>query len=157
MVGSNGRILFASTAHAGQINPLLSIVGELSRRGVPGLWFASTDNRRTNIEGTATGSPIHFVSCGIDDRIKELIEDPAVYAAIAQRGPMTTDSFLWAMRWMFDQERLTVEYQRILAHIDDVQPRLMVIDISTIGALDAAMTRRIPFVSACRPRPAGCS
>lgn len=155
MVGSNGRILFASTAHAGQINPLLSIVGELSRRGVPGLWFASTDNRRTNIEGTATGSPIHFVSCGIDDRIKELIEDPAVYAAIAQRGPMTTDSFLWAMRWMFDQERLTVEYQRILAHIDDVQPRLMVIDISTIGALDAAMTRRIPFVLSVPSTPSG--
>src|SRR5262249_1033098 len=44
--GSDGAILFVSTADAGQINPLLSIGGELSRRGVPGLWFASTDNRR---------------------------------------------------------------------------------------------------------------
>jgi polyene glycosyltransferase len=59
---------------------------------------------------------------------------------------MTTNSFLLAMRWMFDQERLTVEYQRMLAHIDHVQPRLMVIDICTISALDAAMTRRIPFI-----------
>jgi polyene glycosyltransferase len=144
--GSDGPILFASTGHAGQINPLLSIAGELSRRDVSGLWFASTDNRRVDIEGTATTSPIQFVSCGIDDRTKDLIEDPVVYAAVAEKGPFTTDSFLLAMRWMFNQERLTVEYQRILAHIDHVQPRLMVIDISTISALDAAMTRRIPFV-----------
>jgi polyene glycosyltransferase len=121
--------LFASSAHAGQINPLLSIAGELSRRGVPGLWFASTDNRRADIEGASIGSPVHFVSCGINDRTKELIEDPAFYAALAQQGPMTTNSFLLAMRWMFDQERLTVEYQRMLAHIDHVQPRLMVIGI----------------------------
>jgi polyene glycosyltransferase len=146
MNGSDGPILFASTAHAGQINPLLSIAGELSRRGVTGLWFASTDNRRVDIEGSATGSPIHFISCGINDRTKELVEDPAVYAALAQQGPMTTEGFLQAMRWMFEPERLTVEYQRMLAYIDHVQPRLMVIDISTISALDAAMTRRIPFI-----------
>jgi hypothetical protein len=97
--GSDGPILFASTAHAGQINPLLSIAGELSRRGVPGLWFASTDNRRADIEGAAIGSPIHFVSCGINDRTKEPIEDPAFYAALALQGPMTTNSFLLAMRW----------------------------------------------------------
>jgi polyene glycosyltransferase len=145
MDGSDELILFASTAHAGQINPLLSIAGELSRRSVPGLWFASTDNRRVDIAGAATGSSIHFVSCGIADRTKELIEDPAAYAAVTQ-GPMTTDSFLVAMRWMFDQERWTVEYQRMLAHIDHMQPRLMVIDISTTSALDAAMTRRIPFI-----------
>ena len=121
--GSDGPILFASTAHAGQINPLLSIGGELSWRRVPGLWLASTDNRRADIEGAAIGSPIHFVSCGINDRTKELIEDPAFYAAFAHRGPMTTNTFLVAMRWMFNQERLTVEYQRMLAHIDHVQPR----------------------------------
>lgn len=150
----DGPILFASTAHAGQINPLLAIAGELSRHGVPGLWFASTDNRRDDIERAATGSPIHFVSCGIDDRTKELVEDPAVYTALT-KGPLTTDSFLLAMRWMFDQKRLTVEYQRMLAHIDRVQPRLMVIDISTISALDAAMTRRIPFIVSLPSTPSG--
>ena len=153
--GSDGPILFVSTAHAGQINPLLPIGGELSRRAVPGLWFASTDNRRADIEGAAIGSPIHFVSCGINDRTKELIDDPAFYAAFAQRGPMTTNTFLVAMRWMFDQERLTVEYQRMLAHIDHVQPRLMVIDICAISALDAAMTRRIPFILSLPSTPSG--
>ena len=153
--GSDGPILFASTAHAGQINSLLAIGGELSRRAVLGLWFVSTDNRRADIEGAAVGSPIHFVSCGVNDRTKELIEDPAFYAAFAQRGPMTTNSFLVAMRWMFDQERLTVEYQRMLAHIDHVQPRLMIIDICAISALDAAMTRRIPFILSLPSTPSG--
>jgi polyene glycosyltransferase len=129
---SDRPILFACTAHAGQINPLLSIAGELSRRGIPALWFASTDNRRADIEGTAVDSPIHFVSCGLNDRTKELVEDPAVYATFAQQGPRTTNSFLLAMRWMFDQERLTVEYQRMLAHIEHLRPRLMVIDVCAI-------------------------
>jgi hypothetical protein len=142
----DGAILFACTAHAGQINPLLSIAGELSRRDVPALWFAATDNRRGDIEEAAMRSPIQFVSCGINDRTKELVEDSAVYSAFAQNGPMTTSSFLLALRWMFNQERLAIEYERMLVHIDRIQPSLMVIDTSTIGAIDAAMTRRVPFI-----------
>jgi polyene glycosyltransferase len=34
----------------------------------------------------------------------------------------------------------------MLAHIDRVQPRLMVIDTATLGAIDAAIERRIPFI-----------
>jgi polyene glycosyltransferase len=147
MAKLGGPILFASTAHAGQINPLLSIAGELSRRDVPDLWFASTDNRRAEVERAAFGSPIHFISCGINDRTKELVEDPAVYESFAEQGPMSTSSFLLAMRWMLDPDRTMVEYQQMLAHIDRVQPYLMVIDVSTISALDAAITRRIPFGS----------
>jgi UDP:flavonoid glycosyltransferase YjiC (YdhE family) len=88
MAKLGGPILFASTAHAGQINPLLSIASELSRRGVPDLWFASTYNRRAEVERAAKGRPIHFVSCGINDRTKELVEDPAVYESFAEQGPM---------------------------------------------------------------------
>jgi polyene glycosyltransferase len=138
-----------------QINPLLSIAGELSRREIPALWFASTDNRRADIEGTAVGSPIHFVSCGLNDRTKELVEDPAVYTALARQGPRTTGSFLLAMHWMFDQERLTVEYRRMLAHIEHLRPRLMVIDVCAISALDAAMTRRVPFILSVPSIPSG--
>ena len=143
---ADGSILFVSTGHGGQTNALISIASELSRRGVANLWFASTDNHRINIEGAASGSPIYFASCGITDRIKELVEDPAIYATFANQGPLTSNSFVVAMRWMLDEERLTVEYRRILAYIDQVQPRLMVIDISTISGIDAAVTRRIPFI-----------
>ena len=152
---ADGAILFACTAHAGQINPLLSIAGELSRRDVPGLWFAATDNRRLDIEEAAKGSPIQFVSTSISDRTKELVEDPAVYSAFTQKGPMNTGSFLLALRWMFNQERLATEYERMLEYIDRIQPSLMVIDISTIGAIDAAMTRRIPFILSVPFPPSG--
>jgi len=151
----DGAILFACTAHAGQINPLLSIAGELSRRDVPALWFAATENRRGDIEEAAMRSPIQFVSCGINDRTKELVEDSAVYSAFAQNSPMTTSSFLLALRWMFNQERLAADYERMLEHIDRIQPSLMVIDISTIGAIDAAMTRRIPFILSVPFTPSG--
>src|SRR5258708_26750583 len=141
-----GPILFARTAHAGQINPLLAIAGELSRRGVPDLWFASTDNRGAEVERTALAQPTCFVPCGINDRTKELVDDPAVYESVAEQGPMSTSSFLLAMRWMLDPDRTMVEYQEMLAHIDRVQPYLMVIVVSTISALDVAITRRSPFV-----------
>ena len=151
----DGAILFACTAHAGQINPLLLIAGELSRRDVPGLWFAATDNRRLDIKEAAKGSPIQFVSTGISDRTKELVEDSVVYSAFTPKGPMNTRSFLLALRWMFNQERLATEYERVLEHIDRIQPSLMVIDISTIGAIDAALTRRIPFILSVPFTPSG--
>ena len=139
----------------GQINSLLSIAGELSRRDVPALWFAATDNRRLDIEEAAKGSTIQFVSTGISDRTKELVEDSAVYSSFAQKGPMNTWSFLLALQWMFNQERLTTDYEQSLEHIDRIQPSLMVIDISTIGVIDAAMTRRIPFILSVPFTPSG--
>lgn len=151
----DGAILFVCSAHAGQINPLLSIAGELSRRDVPALWFAASDNRRLDIEEAAKGSPIQFVSTGISDRTEELVGDFAAYSALMQKGPMNTRSFLLALRRMFNQERLATEYERMLEHIDRIQPSLMVIDISTVGAIDAAMTRRIPFILSAPFTPSG--
>src|SRR5258708_4025406 len=104
MAKLGGPILFASTAHAGQINPLLSIAGELSRRGVPDLWFASTDNRRAEVERTAFGIPIHFVSCGINDRTKELVDDLAVYESVAEQGPTYRKKIAAARHWMLDPD-----------------------------------------------------
>src|SRR5690349_7298431 len=95
-----GPILFASSAHAGQINPLLVIAGELSRRHVPDLWFACTDDRRGDVESASVHSPIRFVSFGAVDTLKPLTEDAAFYAA-ATRGPMTTGSSVALMQWMF--------------------------------------------------------
>jgi polyene glycosyltransferase len=141
-----GPILFACTGHAGQINPLLLIAGELSRRGVSGLWFAAADERRTDIDGAINGSPIHAISCGTHDLIEGLFKDPAFYAAFANHRPMTAKSTLTIVRRLLDPAKLTAEYQQTLAHIDRVQPRLMVIDTTTLGAIDAAIKRRIPFV-----------
>jgi polyene glycosyltransferase len=142
----DGPILFACTGHAGQINSLLLIAGELSRRRVSGLWFAAADERRTNIDGAINCSPIHAISYGTHDLIEGLFKDPAFYAAFANHRPMTAKSTLTIVRRLLDPAKLTAEYQQMLAHIDRVQPRLMVIDGTTLGAIDAAMKRRIPFV-----------
>jgi hypothetical protein len=37
---------------------------------------------------------------------------------------MTTSSFLLALRWMFNQERLATDYERMLEPIDRIQPSL---------------------------------
>jgi polyene glycosyltransferase len=47
------------------------------------------------------------------------------------------------------------EYKRMLEHIDRIRPSLMVVDISTIRAIDAAMTRRIPFILSVPCAPSG--
>jgi polyene glycosyltransferase len=142
----NGPILFACTGHAGQINCLLRIAGELSRRRVSGLWFAAADERSTDIDRAINGSPIHAISCGTHDAIEGFFNDPAFYAAFANHRPRTAKSILTVVRRLFDPARLTAEYQQMLAHIDRVQPSLMVIDTGTLGAIDAAMERRVPFV-----------
>jgi polyene glycosyltransferase len=142
----DGPILFACTGHAGQINSLLLIAGELSRRRVSGLWFVAADERRPNIEGAINGSPIHFISCGTHDVIEEFNKDPAYYATFANHRPMTAKSGLELIRRLLDPARLRAEYQQMLAHIDRVQPRLMVIDTATLGAIDAALERRVPFI-----------
>jgi polyene glycosyltransferase len=142
----DGPILFACTGHAGQINSLLLIAGELSRRRVSGLWFAAADERHINIDGAINGSPIHSISCGTHDLIEGLFKDPAFYAAFANHRPMTAKSTLTLVSRLLDPARVTADYQQMLAHIDRVQPRLMVIDTTSLGAIDAAMKRRIPFV-----------
>jgi polyene glycosyltransferase len=142
----NGPILFACTGHAGQINSLLPIAGELSRRRVSGLWFVAADERRTDIDGAINGSPIHGISCGTRDVIEEFNRDPAYYAVFANHRPMTAKSSLELIRRLLDPARLRAEYQQMVAHIDRVRPRLMVIDTGTLGAIDAAIERRTPFI-----------
>ena len=113
----DGPILFACTGHAGQINSLLLIAGELSRRRVSGLWFAAADERHTNIDGAINGSPIHSISCGTHDLIEGLFKDPAFYAAFANHRPMTAKSTLTLVSRLLDPARVTADYQQMLAHI----------------------------------------
>jgi polyene glycosyltransferase len=142
----DASVLFVCTAHAGQINSLLAIAEELSWRLMQGLWFAAMDTQKTRIDSAAVGSSISFLSCGSEDSTENLVENVLVDGSPVYDKPLTTDSSLAVVRWMLGEERATTEYQRLLAYVDRIKPRLMVIDISTIGAIDVAMVRRIPFV-----------
>ena len=141
MVAPPRPILFASAAHPGQLNPLLAIAGELSRRRVPQLWFAAEEAARDRVAQTVAGSAVRFLSTG--DTVLRV--DESLYAAMT-RGPRTTAGTVALARMIRDPAVTDPLRTRTLAQIDRVRPRLMVIDVLHVGALDAAVARGIPFV-----------
>ncbi|MFY1634918.1 glycosyltransferase [Solwaraspora sp. WMMB335] len=134
-------IMFASSSHAGQLNPLLTIAAEMSRRGEPDLWFSVDADARHRVESAATGSPLRYLP-GSDVAMRV---DGELYAAMT-RGPRTTAGVAALARTTRTAGATGQVYQRTLAHIDRVDPRLMVIDVLSLGALDAATTAGVPYV-----------
>jgi polyene glycosyltransferase len=134
----NGSILFASPEHPGELNPLLSIVLELADRGHADLWVSSHEEARPRVEGKY---PVGFLSAGpVHSEI-----DESVYSAMV-RGPMTTAGMAALARRIMREEAAGAVYAATLEHIDQVRPRLMVIDALSPGAFDAAIVRNIPYV-----------
>ncbi|WBB78079.1 glycosyltransferase [Micromonospora sp. WMMD882] len=133
--------MFASPAHPGQLNPLLTIAAEMSRRGEPDLWFSVDAEARPRVEAASVGSPLRYLP-GADEPVR--IEGE-LYAAMA-RGPRTTAGLAALTRTMQTAAGTAQVYRRTLAHIDRVAPRLMVVDVMNIGALDAATTAGVPYV-----------
>src|SRR5690349_21658586 len=64
VTSSRRPILFVSSPESGLFNSLFTIATELSRRGVPDLWFATDEKRRADIEGINEDSPVRFASLG---------------------------------------------------------------------------------------------
>jgi polyene glycosyltransferase len=146
-----GGILFASIADAGMINPLLVIAGELARRGVPDLHFASTEDRRADVEAISTDNPVRFVSFG--ERLERPPGEwnPDLYAAATQPakpGSLTArpQNVIAYLSGVTDASIMVTMYERALAVVDEVQPALMVIDSSSVYPTDAAIARNIPYV-----------
>ncbi|WP_036374082.1 glycosyltransferase [Micromonospora sp. ATCC 39149] len=134
-------VLFASPAHPGQLNPLLAIAGELSRRGEPDLWFAAEEEARDRVAANATGSPLRFRSTG--DTLLRV--DDEMYAAMT-RGPMTTAGLVALARQIRIPDVADRVRELTLEQIDEIRPGLMVIDMLNLGALDAALARGVPYV-----------
>ncbi len=137
-------ILFSCNWHAGQINPMLAIAAELSRRNVPDLWFAANSNRRADIESASTGTPINFIPIDLpgSDRTDVLVR--ATMNA-ARDSYMKTTGIVAFCRLCFNLTRTVGEYQKMLKIIETVQPSRMIVDILTFPSLDAAMTTGTPF------------
>ncbi|GIJ24084.1 oleandomycin glycosyltransferase [Micromonospora lutea] len=133
--------MFASPSHPGQLNPLLTIAAEMSRRGEPDLWFSVDVEGRGRVEAAALGSPLRYLP-GADTPVR--IEGD-LYAAMA-RGPRTTAGLAALARTTRTADATAQVYRRNLAHIERVRPRLMVIDVMNLGALDAATTAGVPYV-----------
>jgi polyene glycosyltransferase len=140
-----GRILLASWPSFSTINPLLAIAAELNARGVTDLWFASTDERRADVERIRGEGRVRFVSLGwskVDPELRNWDD--------ATLGSMTTGShlrdFAAFLDAAVDHEYSDHLYRQMLAVIDEVQPCLMVVDGLALWTMDAAMMRGVPFI-----------
>jgi polyene glycosyltransferase len=137
--------MFVSLPESGLLNPMLVLAGELSRRGVPDLRFATDEHRRRDVEHAATGSPLEFVSLG--EQVPELAAttwDDRTYRAVTQRSRFKAHRAM--IRHSYDPTLQVAKHRRLEAALDDLRPALLVIDIMCQFAVDLAITRKIPYV-----------
>lgn len=146
MTTSTGPIIFSSHSHAGQLNSVLAVATEVSRRAVLDVWVASHDDARSKIGAAATHTPINFIS--LDPSHPTGIEWDEDAVEIVQRSdPLSTAGYMTIVNkaLRFPQVRIGA-YRNMLDVIDRLQPSLMVVDILNAASMDAAMTRGVPFV-----------
>ena len=78
-------ILFVGLPESGLLNPLLVLAGELARRGVPDLWFATDEHRRDDVAALAADSAVSFASLGeVVSELSAVTWDDAVYREVTQ-------------------------------------------------------------------------
>ncbi|NBH06641.1 glycosyltransferase [Amycolatopsis sp. SID8362] len=141
-------ILFVSSPDRGLINPLLVLAKELSRRGVPDLYFATSDNRRAEVEAIGadgTGTRVGFRSLGAP--IPELSSgswDDETYRAVTQESRWKAHKAL--LRHTFDTRFRDGTYRALATVTDEVEPALMVVDSLLHAGFELAVTRGIPHV-----------
>ncbi|XRQ09190.1 glycosyltransferase [Actinomadura welshii] len=145
MNNTAGPILVVSLPEAGLLNPLLVLTAELSRRGVPGLCFATDEPRREQVAACAVDAPVEFVSLG--DVIPEMSAvswDDDVYRQVTQASRFRAHRA--TIRQTFRPALQAPKYRALEAAVDRIRPELMVIDCKAAFAVDLAITKRIPYV-----------
>ncbi|MFV2115228.1 glycosyltransferase [Micromonospora sp. LOL_025] len=138
-------VLVVAYNSAGMFNPLLSIVGELKARGVGNVWFASTEDRRGDVEGLRGPGEVSFVSLGpARPQSSPDTWDDATYRLLT-----TGDRAISFARYLdasTDHDHVQQLYRRCLEVIDEIRPVVAVVDSLASWAMDAAQTRQLPFV-----------
>lgn len=138
-------ILFSCTQSTGLINPSLVVAGELARRGVEDLWFATDDNRRSEVEALAAKSAVEFVSMGeVDPRYAATMWGDEIYRAVTQRSRFK--AYLARVKQSLNADFHFGQYQRLDAAVQEIKPALMIINNLCLYGIQVAMTRKIPFV-----------
>lgn len=138
-------LLIVSSGSAGLFNPLLTLAGELKRRGVRAVWFACTDERRDDIEGLPGDGQVRFLSLG-----PARLEMRPEHWDDERHRRMTTGSrvenFVGYVDASTDYDQLHQLYQRCLELVDEVRPALAVVDSFATYGMDAMTTREVPYV-----------
>lgn len=138
--------MFASYPDSGLFNPLLVLAGELARRGVDGVVFATDEHRRDDVEATSSVSKVGFVSLGeATPGLSPSSWDDATYRAVMNEKSRIRSFRAW-LRLGDDPTTMAPKYERIAAAVDEVKPALMVVDGLCDPALDVAIAKGIPYV-----------
>lgn len=145
MSSTQRPILFVSLPESGLLNPMLVLVEELSRRGVPDLWFAADEKARADVEAAQVGSPVQFFSLGdVIPEMSSITWDDETYQRVTQRSRFK------AHRAVIEQTHrpdLRVDkYRKLEEAVEKAQPALMVIDCLCQYGHELAITKKIPFV-----------
>ncbi|MBV6701543.1 glycosyltransferase [Kitasatospora aureofaciens] len=138
-------ILFVSLPESGLLNPLLVLAGELARRGVPDLWFATDEPRRADVLALADKSAVEFASLGdVFSELSAVTWADDVYREVTQASRFKAHRAV--IRQSYRPDLQAEKYRRLAAVVDSCEPALMVIDCVSSFAVDLALTRGIPFV-----------
>ncbi|MDH6114868.1 polyene glycosyltransferase [Kitasatospora sp. MAP12-15] len=145
MTSAPRPILFVSLPESGLLNPLLVLAAELSRRGVPDLWFATDEPRRKDVQALAVGSPVEFASLGeVTPELSAVSWSDEVYREVTQSSRFKAHRAV--IRQSYKPALQAAKFRALESVVDKVQPALMVIDCMSSFAVDVALTRQIPFV-----------
>ncbi|MEW1724240.1 glycosyltransferase [Streptomyces sp. NPDC093109] len=145
-MGSTRRpVLFVSYAESGLLNPLLVLVEELSRRGVPDLWFAADEKARPLVEAAGVGSPVSFASLGDTvPTMSAVTWDDATYREVTQRSRFRAHRAV--VKHSFVPRARVEKYRRLEAVAEEVEPALMVVESMCQFGYELAITKGIPYV-----------
>ena len=140
-----GGILFATNPSVGLSNPLLAIAGELKRRGTGDVAFACADERKAAVEALPGDGSVEFVSLGPykPQLWPDNWDDETFRHITARRG---LRGVAWFLDTYADFDVKTDLYRRMLEHLDRIRPSVAVIDSYTPWAIDAALTRGVPYL-----------
>lgn len=145
MTSPRRPIMFVSSPESGLFNSLFLIATELSRRGVPDLWFATDEKRREDIEGIDAGSPVRFASLGeVVPELSSPTWDDETYRRVTQ--PSRWKAHRALVEHTFDPRLTVPKYRALDAVAEEVRPALMIIDSVSFFGVEVAVTRKIPFM-----------
>ncbi len=134
-------ILFVSMPDVGLSNPLFVLAGELARRGVEDVWFATDEPRRCEVEAMS----VAFASLGeVIPEVSAVTWDDEVYRDVTQRSRFRAHRA--QIRQSYRPALTFTKYRQLEAVVDKVRPAVMVIDCETRYAINLAIARRIPYV-----------
>ncbi|MEV4616777.1 glycosyltransferase [Kitasatospora sp. NPDC049258] len=138
-------ILFVSLPESGLLNPLLVLAGELARRGVPDLWFATDEPRRADVQRLAAASAVEFASLGeVFSELSAVSWTDEVYREVTQSSRFKAHRAV--IRQSYRPDLQAEKYRRLETVADKCEPALMVIDCVAGYAVDLAIARGIPYV-----------